>query len=63
VEYRRTRIWLLENMERIRRAFKGMYIAALGEEVIDSDRDEHSLIRRLWSKGLFPGPVVIEYVS
>lgn len=62
LEYKRTRLWLAENIERLRDSFRGMYIAALKERVIDSDPDRYSLIRRLWSRGLFPGPVVIEYV-
>lgn len=63
LEYRRAKIWFAENKERVRRSFKGMYIAVLGEKVIDHDKDKFLLIRRLWSEGLFPGPVVIEYVD
>lgn len=62
LEYKRAKLWLTENIERLRDSFRGMYVAVLRERVIDSDPDRYSLIRRLWSRGLFPGPVVIEYV-
>ncbi|MEM1521033.1 MAG: hypothetical protein QXV05_01235 [Candidatus Korarchaeum sp.] len=62
IEYRRTRLWLMENIERIRDSFRGNYIAVLGRKVVDNDSDKYSLISRLWSRGMLPGPVVIEYV-
>lgn len=63
LEYRRAKLWFTENKEKVKSSFKGMYIAVLGDRVIDHDRDKFLLIRRLWSNGLFPGPVVIEYVE
>jgi hypothetical protein len=56
-------LWFINNKERIRGSFSGKYVAILGERVIDNDSDKFLLIQRLWSMGIFPGPVLIERVD
>ncbi len=63
LEYRRARLWFINNKERIKGSFSGKYIAILGERVIDNDSDKFLLIQRLWSRGMFPGPVLIEHID
>ena len=44
--------------------YEGMYVAVLGEQIIDADRDEDELVHRLEAKGdaIPPNRVVIQYV-
>jgi hypothetical protein len=44
--------------------YAGMHVAVLGELVIDADREEHELVRRLEALGdsLPPNRVVTQYV-
>jgi len=62
-KYMRGKNWLLRNMSFLRRNYRGMYVAILGETIVDSDRDSYALLQRLWSRGLYPGPVIIYFVE
>ncbi len=62
LEYRKGRGWLMRNMSELRASYAGRYVAILGSKVIDSDEDMYRLLQRLWSKGLYPGPVIIHPV-
>lgn len=44
--------------------YKGTYVAILGEQIIDADRDKGALVRRLEAMGdaLPPNRVVIQYI-
>ena len=54
--------WVSENMERLKRNYPGEYVAVLGGRLVGHSRDYHGLLARLWSKGFFPGPLVITRV-
>ncbi len=62
-EYKRGRNWLERNASLLRMSYKGRYVAVLGSRVVDSDEDRYSLLQRLWSRGLYPGPVIIHFVE
>ncbi len=49
-------------MERLKRNYPGEYVAVLGGRLVGHSKDYHGLLARLWSKGFFPGPVVITQV-
>ncbi len=63
VEYRRGRSWLERNASLLRMSYRGKFVAVLGSRVVDSDEDRFSLLQRLWSRGLYPGPVIIHFVD
>lgn len=47
----------------LRKRYEGMYVAVLGEEVIDADPDRNALGRRLDARGAeLPNRVAIKYV-
>lgn len=62
-KYKQGRSWLLSNMSLLRMNYRGRYVAVLGSRVIDSDEDKYDLLKRLWSRGLYPGPVIIHFVD
>ncbi len=49
-------------MERLKRSYGGEYVALIGSRLVAHSPDYHGLLAKLWSKGLFPGPVVITRV-
>ncbi len=62
-KYRRGKEWLSKNIELLKEAYRGKYIAVLGDRIVDQDEDGHILIRRLWSRGLYPGPIIIKFIE
>ncbi len=54
--------WVNRNMESLKRSYPGEFVAVLGGRLVGHSRDYHGLLARLWSKGFFPGPVVITQV-
>lgn len=62
-KYRQGKNWLQSNMNFLRESYRGRYVAILGNRVVDSDEDKYDLLKRLWSRGLYPGPVIIQLVD
>ncbi len=51
--------WFLRNRDRLREIFGSGYVAIANRRVVDHDTDYHVLMARLWSRGIFPGPVYV----
>jgi hypothetical protein len=59
-------VWFREKgAEESYEKYKGMYVAILGERIIDADHDEKTLIRRLDALGdsVSQNRIVIQYLS
>ena len=51
--------WFMRNKNRLRRILGAGYVAISNRKVLDHDPDYHVLMARLWSRGVYPGPVYI----
>jgi len=55
--------WISEKQAMLRKKFAGKYIAVAGHEVIDSDPNFETLLRKLKERGVDPGRIAIEFIS
>ena len=58
-------VWFREKKEaEVYEQYKGMYVAILGEQIIDADKNKDELVRRLEAMGdaLPPNRVALQYV-
>jgi hypothetical protein len=55
--------WISKKQATLRKKFAGKYIAVAGCQVIDSDPELDTLLRRLKEKGEDPAQIPIEFIS
>ena len=55
--------WISKKQAMLRKKFAGKYVAVAGCQVIDSDPELDTLLRKLKERGEDPGQIAIEFIS
>jgi len=55
--------WISEKQTMLRKKFADKYIAVVGRQVIDSDSELETLLRKLQKEGRNPSEIPIEFIS